>query len=86
MIPRERHTSSHASGIPANQLIAPGMMVSCNASPYCQDNGNVISKQGKLSDITSNGPIFAQHILNASNKAGDRSRPSHFKKETAASP
>ena len=84
MIPGERYIVS-APGTPANQKIAPGMTVSCNAAPHCQDNGNVISWQGKLSDATGNGPIFARHILNASNKAGDRSRPLHFKKKTAAS-
>ena len=84
MIPGERYIVP-APGTPANQQIAPGMMVSFNAAPYRQDNSNVISRQGKPPDVTSNGTIIAQHILDASNKAGDRSRPLHFKKKTAPS-
>ena len=60
-------------GTPANQQIAPDMMVSLDAAPalYYEDNDYIISRQGKpLPDATGNGPIFAQHILKASNKAG----------------
>ena len=72
---------------PADQQIAPDMMVSFNATPAFSrdDNGYVISKRGKPPGATGDGPIFAQHILNVSNKAGDWSRPLHFKIKTAAS-
>ena len=41
------------SGTPANQRIYPDMLVSFNADPtlYDQDNGYVISKQGKPPDL-----------------------------------
>ena len=87
MIPGERYIVP-APGTPANQQIAPDMMVSFNVTPalYYEDNDYVIPRQGKpLPDATDNGPIFAQHILNASNKAGDCSRPLHFKIKTTAS-
>ena len=62
------------------------MMVSFNAAPalYHEDNGYVIPRQGKpLPDATRNGPIFAQHILNASNKAGHHPRPFHCRTQPA---
>ena len=84
MTPGERCIVS-APGIPANQQIAPGMMVSFNAATlYREDNTYVISGQGKPPNATGNGTIFARHIPNASNKAGDSPRPLHFKKEAAA--
>ena len=86
MIPRESYIA-HASGIPANQQTAPGMMVSFNTAPvlYLEDNGYVISKESKPPDATGNGPIFAYQIPKASNKAEDIPRPLHLKKKTAAS-
>ena len=84
MIPGESYIA-HASGIPANQQTALGMMVPFNAVLYLEDNGCVISREGKPPDTTGNGPILAYQIPNASNKAGDIPRPLHFKKKTAAS-
>ena len=85
MIPRESYIA-HASGIPANQQTAPGMMVSFNtAPPYREDNDYVICSQSKPPDVTDDCPIFAYQIPNASNKAEDIPRPLHFMKKTAAS-
>ena len=61
------------------------MMVPFNAVLYLEDNGRVISRQGRPPDATGKGPIFAYQIPNASNKAEDIPRPLHFKKKTAAS-
>lgn len=60
------------------------MTVSFNAAPYRENNSNAISRQGKPPDVTGNGTIFAQHILNAYNEARDCPRPLHFKKNIAA--
>ena len=56
MIPGESYIA-HASGIPANQQIAPGMTVSFNAVLYLEDNGYVISREGKPPNIPATAPL-----------------------------